>query len=130
VLPTFSSFGEFFSIYWEALHNLGLINHEGDVESLITVLPSVSKLQEIGEQAGLEEVKAETRVEEFAYESAETFFNSPLISDFLLEIWFETLPATSHQPVIDEMLRIVNEESRDLAFAVTAKATIMMGKKR
>ncbi len=24
VLPTFSSFGEFFSIYWEALHNCGL----------------------------------------------------------------------------------------------------------
>jgi ubiquinone/menaquinone biosynthesis C-methylase UbiE len=27
-LPTFSSFGEFFSIYWEALHNCGLIEHE------------------------------------------------------------------------------------------------------
>src|SRR3989442_7005844 len=25
VLPTFSSFGEFFSIYWEALHNCGLL---------------------------------------------------------------------------------------------------------
>src|SRR6185436_13709431 len=27
MLPTFSSFGEFFSIYWEALHNAGLNNH-------------------------------------------------------------------------------------------------------
>ena len=31
-LPTSSSFGEFFSIYWEALHNKGLIDHESDVE--------------------------------------------------------------------------------------------------
>ena len=35
-LPTVSSFGEFFSIYWEALHNCGLLDHESDVEQLIT----------------------------------------------------------------------------------------------
>jgi ubiquinone/menaquinone biosynthesis C-methylase UbiE len=129
VLPSFSSFGEFFSVYWEALHNLGLIDHEGDVESLITVLPSVSKLEEIGERAGLEEVTTETKIEEFDYESAEAFFSAPLIADFLLPIWFETLPPASHQPVIDEMLRIINEESRGLAFALTAKATILVGRK-
>jgi hypothetical protein len=27
-LPTFSSFGDFFSIYWEALHNCRLLDHE------------------------------------------------------------------------------------------------------
>lgn len=129
VLPSFSSFGEFFSIYWEALHNLGLIDHEGDVESLITVLPSVSKLEEIGMRAGLEEVTAETKIEEFDFESAEAFFSAPLIADFLLPIWFETLPPASHQPVIDEMLRIINEESRGLAFALTVKATILTGRK-
>jgi ubiquinone/menaquinone biosynthesis C-methylase UbiE len=129
VLPSFSSFGEFFSVYWEALHNLGLIDHEGDVESLISVLPSVSKLEEISERAGLEEVKAETKIEEFDYESAEAFFSAPLIVDFLQPIWFETLPPASHQPVIDEILRIINEESRGLAFALTVKATILTGKK-
>ena len=55
VLPTFSSFGEFFSIYWEALHNCGLVEHESDVESLITTLPTVSSVEEMAEQAGLEE---------------------------------------------------------------------------
>lgn len=129
VLPTFSSFGEFFSIYWEALHNLGLIDHEGDVESLITILPSVSKLEEIGELTGLENVTGETRIEEFDFETAEGFFSAPLVADFLLPIWFGTLPPESHQQVIDEILRIVNEESRGLAFALTAKATIMTGKK-
>jgi hypothetical protein len=32
-LPTASSFGEFFSIYWEALHNNGLIDHESTSNS-------------------------------------------------------------------------------------------------
>src|SRR5689334_17706680 len=39
-LPSASSFGEFFSIYWEAMHNSGLIDHEADVEHLIAELPS------------------------------------------------------------------------------------------
>jgi ubiquinone/menaquinone biosynthesis C-methylase UbiE len=47
-LPTFSSFGEFFSIYWEALHNCGLSDQEAAVESLISTLPSVAMVEEAG----------------------------------------------------------------------------------
>ncbi len=72
-LPTFSSFGEFFSIYWEALHNCGLIDHESDVENLITVLPIVSAVEELAEQSGLEELSSVTRIEEFDFDSAEKF---------------------------------------------------------
>ena len=128
-LPTFSSFGEFFSIYWEALHNLGLLDHERDVESLITVLPAVSRLEELAEQAGLEHVTSTTRVEEFDYESSEKFLTAPLVADFLFPIWLETLPADSQQNVIDEIGRLVNEESHGLEFALTIKATLVMGEK-
>lgn len=128
-LPTFSSFGEFFSIYWEALHNLGLLDHERDVESLITVLPAVSRLEELAEQAGLENVTSTTRVEEFDFESSEKFLTAPLIADFLMPIWLETLPADSHQNVIDEIGRLVNEESHGLEFALTIKATLVTGEK-
>src|SRR5882724_9227381 len=128
-LPTFSSFGEFFSIYWEALHNLGLLDHERDVETLITVLPAVSRLEELAEQAGLENVTSNTRVEEFDYESSEKFLTAPLVADFLMPIWLETLPADSHQNVIDEIGRLVNEESHGLEFALTIKATLVMGEK-
>ena len=129
VLPTFSSFGEFFSIYWEALHNLGLVDHEGDVESLITVLPAVSRLEELAEHAGLENVTSVTRIEEFDYESAEKFLSAPLVADFLMPIWLETLPQDSHQEVLDEIGRLVNEESHELGFALTIKATLVMGEK-
>jgi len=61
VLPTFSSFGEFFSIYWEALHNCGLLDHEADVEFDLH-LPSVSAVEAMAEQAGLEEIESWTRI--------------------------------------------------------------------
>ena len=128
-LPTFSSFGEFFSIYWEALHNLGLMDHEGDVESLINVLPAVSRLEELAEQAGLENVTSTTSIEEFDFESAEKFLSEPLVADFLMPIWLESLPPDSHQQVIDEIKRLVNEERHELEFALTIKATLVMGEK-
>jgi hypothetical protein len=92
-LPTFSSFGEFFLIYWEALHNLGLMDHEADVESLITVLPAVSTIEEIGDHAGLEDINSSTRIEEFDFESADKFLESPLIAHFLMPIWLGDVAA-------------------------------------
>jgi ubiquinone/menaquinone biosynthesis C-methylase UbiE len=128
-LPTFSSFGEFFSIYWEALHNCGLIDHESDVENLISVLPAVSVMEEMADHAGLDEVSSVTRIEEFDYESADKFFAAPLILDFLLPIWLDSLPQESHEPVMKELRRLIGEESHGMAFALTVKATLVMGKK-
>ena len=128
-LPTFSSFGEFFSIYWEALHNCGLLDHESDVESLITTLPSVSSLEATGEQAGLEDVSSWIKIEEFDYETSEKFLGSPLIADFLMPIWLETLPRDSHEQVVNEIGRLINEERREAKFTLTVKATLVMGKK-
>ena len=128
-LPTFSSFGEFFSIYWEALHNVGLMDHEADVESLICVLPAVSAVEEMAGQAGLEDISSTTKIEEFDFESSEKFLSAPLISDFLMPIWLETLPPESHRKVIEEISRLINEESHGVEFALTVKATLVMGKK-
>lgn len=128
-LPTFSSFSEFFSIYWEALHNCGLLDHEADVESLITRLPSVSSVEEMAEEAGLEDVTSWTVIEEFDYESSEKFLGSPLISDFLMQNWLETLPPESHEQVVREIGRLINEARHEAEFALTVKATLVMGKK-
>lgn len=128
-LPTFSSFGEFFSIYWEALHNLGLLDHEGDVENLITVLPTPAAMEEVAEQAGLEEISSVTIPEQFTYESAESFLGSPLVAEFLMPIWLETLPLESHEQVTKEIGRLISEESQALEFALTIKATVVKGKK-
>jgi ubiquinone/menaquinone biosynthesis C-methylase UbiE len=129
VLPTFYSFGEFFSIYWEALHNCGLLEHEADVESLITTLPTVSSIERMAEQTGLEAVTSVTNIEEFDFESSETFLSSPLISDFLMHIWLETLPTDAYEQVVREIARLINEERHEGAFALTVKATLVMGRK-
>lgn len=128
-LPTFSSFGEFFSIYWEALHNCGLMDHEAEVESLISILPSVSAMEEMAEQAGLDEVASWTRIEEFDYHSGEAFLNSPLIADFLMQIWLESVPENFYEQVVKEIARLINEERHEAEFALSVKATLVVGKK-
>jgi len=129
-LPTFSSFGEFFSIYWEVLHNLGMIDHESDVENLISVLPAVSQLEGLAEQAGLEAISSVTVREEFKYESAENFLSSPLVAEFLMPIWLETLATDSREQVTKEIARLIKEESKNgLEFVLTVKATLVMGQK-
>jgi len=46
-----------------------------------------------------------------------------------MPIWLETLPQGSRETVLAEIGRLINEESRESAFALTVKATIVIGKK-
>jgi len=128
-LPTFSSFGEFFSIYWEALHNREILDHEADVERLISTLPSTAVLEEMGEQAGLEEISSWTRIEEFEYDSEEKFLSDPLIADFLMPIWLETLSPNAREEVVAELGRLISEERHEAEFVLTLKATLLVGRK-
>jgi ubiquinone/menaquinone biosynthesis C-methylase UbiE len=128
-LPTFSSFGEFFSIYWEALLGAGLEDHGVDVEQLIAALPTSSEIERWAQEAELTDVATWTAIEEFDYESGEQFLSSPLITDFLLPNWLEPIPEAARQKVADELGRIIDEERNAGQFALTLKATLMVGKK-
>lgn len=129
-LTTYSSFGEFFSVYWEALRNAGVSEHERDVESLITELPTVSAIEKMADSAGLENVSTWTRIEEFDFESGEEFLNAPLITDFLLRSWLETLPEeTDRSRVAQEIKQIIDAERQDMDFVLTVKATLIAGRK-
>lgn len=128
-LPTYSSFGEFFSIYWEALQNAGLEDHSSQVENLITGLPTVAEVEAWAGKAGLEDVVSWTAIEEFDYESGEQFFNSPLITDFLLKNWLAPVPEVSRERVMQELAKIIDEERHSGEFALTLKATLLVGKK-
>ncbi|HEV8589841.1 MAG TPA: class I SAM-dependent methyltransferase [Pyrinomonadaceae bacterium] len=128
-LPTASSFGEFFSIFWEALLNADLEDHGVEVEHLITELPTVSEVEHLAESEGLDDVQSWTAIEEFDYESAEQFFNSPLITDFLLHGWLSAVPEAARQRVREELAKIIDEERHSGEFALTMKATLVMGKK-
>ena len=127
--PTAASFGEVFSIYWEALTRAGLGDHSAAVENLINELPTVTNAESWVHQMGLESVTTTTAVEEFDYDSGEQFLASPLITDFLLPNWFQRVPEGERDRVIQELSRIIDEERHEAEFSVTLKATLIVGKK-
>jgi ubiquinone/menaquinone biosynthesis C-methylase UbiE len=129
ILPTASSFGEFFSIYWEVLHNCGFVQHESEVENLITELPTVSDMEDLAERIGLEDIASWSRIEEFEFDSGEQFLNSPLISDFLLKRWLESIPEDSRECVREEISGAVNEDRNEGEFTFSVKATLVRGRK-
>jgi ubiquinone/menaquinone biosynthesis C-methylase UbiE len=128
-LPTYSSFGEFFSIFWEALHNCGLIEQETNVESLITELPTIAEIEQAAERGGLEDITSWCQIEEFDYDSAEAFLNTPLISDFLMHSWLESIAEADREKVTREIARIIDEERHEAEFALSVKATLVVGRK-
>jgi len=129
-LPTAGSFGEFFSIYWEALLGAGVEDHGADVERLIAELPTVSDVEAWAAEAGLEEVQSWTAIEEFDFESGEAFLKSPLIQHFLLPAWLESIPAAAREKVRSELARIIDAERHTGEFALTMKATLVVGKRQ
>jgi ubiquinone/menaquinone biosynthesis C-methylase UbiE len=128
-LPTASSFGEFFSIYWEALHNTGLTDQEATVEELITELPTVSDVEQMAKDEGLRDVTTWTRIEEFDYESGEQFLNSPLVAEFLMPAWLALVPEHMRADLFREISRIINDERHEAEFALSVKATLVVGQK-
>lgn len=128
-LPTASSFGEFFSIYWEALYNLGLMDHEVDVEQLITELPTVSDVEQMADDEGLKDIASWTRIEEFDYDSGEQFLTSPLVAEFLMQQWLALVPETDRADLFREITRLINEERHEAEFALSVKATLVVGQK-
>ena len=126
-LPTLSSFGEFFSIYWEALTNVGV---DGDqVETLITSIPPVSEMETSLQCEGLERIHSWTSVEEFDYESSDQFLNAPLIADFLMPGWLYSLSAEKQTEVAQEIARIIDDDRHEAAFSLSVKATLLVGRK-
>jgi ubiquinone/menaquinone biosynthesis C-methylase UbiE len=128
-LPTASSFGEFFSIYWEALLNADAADHGTVVEQLIDDLPTVSDVEKWSDEAGLDNVTSWTTLEEFDYASGSEFLNSPLIMDFLLPTWLQSIPEPVREKVRDELAGIIDAERHAGEFSLTLKATLVVGKK-
>ncbi len=129
-LPTASSFGEFFSLYWEALSNVGLFAETPLVEQLITELPTISTVEQLATHEGLDEVQTWTNLEEFNYASGAEFLSAPLVKDFLLRDWLESLAdEAAHAQVLTEIERIIDDERHEGAFTLSLKATLVVGRK-
>jgi ubiquinone/menaquinone biosynthesis C-methylase UbiE len=129
-LTTRGSFDEFFSIYWEALHDLGLEGLTPQLERLITERPTVSKAEEIAEASGLKRVHSVTRKEGFDYDNGAAFLADPLIENAFLDEWLEILPdEDTRQRVLERLNLIIDRERHGVNWDISVKATIVVGKR-
>ncbi|MGH9938445.1 MAG: class I SAM-dependent methyltransferase, partial [Blastocatellia bacterium] len=103
-LTTRGSFDEFFSIYWEALYNLGLLDYVPQLENLITERLTVSDAEELGAGAGLKQVRSVTRKERFDFNDGGKFLEAPLIETFFLNDWLAALPDEATRRRVREQL--------------------------
>jgi ubiquinone/menaquinone biosynthesis C-methylase UbiE len=129
-LTTRGSFDEFFSIYWESLYNLGLLDYTPQLEGLITERLTVSDAEQLALDAGLENVRSVTSKERFDYKDGKEFFESPLIEAFFLDDWLAILPDEEiRRRVRQQLTEIIDEERHEMDFDVSIKATIIIGQK-
>lgn len=129
VLPSAGSFGEIFSLLWEVLFNEDLGEHGQAAEAMISLIPTVSKIEEIAENAGLKDIKTESTREVFEYANGAEFVGSPLVADFLLPVWLETLSDDDRFRVTEKLVQLIDDEDGELSFRFSVKVTLLTGKK-
>ena len=128
-LPSAGSFGEVFSLLWEVLFNEDLGDHGHDAEAMIAEQVTVAALKQKAEAFGLSKLKTETSNEIFEFENGEAFIASPLVEDFLLPHWLDTLDENEKEQVKEKLAQLIDNEDGDLSFRFSVKATVVTGTK-
>lgn len=128
-LPTAGSFGEIFSLLWEAFFNEDLADHGPAVETLISELPTVSRIEELARRYDLVNVNTQLAVELFEYDNGTEFIESPLIADFLMPVWLETLAPHEKERVVKQLAQLIDAEDGKITFRFSVKATLLTGEK-
>jgi ubiquinone/menaquinone biosynthesis C-methylase UbiE len=129
-LVTHGSFDEFFSVFWEALLNAGLSDElSSQLESLINERLTLTQAEAMAKRARLRQVISFVSKEDFEYESAAMFLESPLIQDVFLDGWLAIVPEAKRPKVRDEIISIIDRERHEASFDVSIKATLIRGVK-
>jgi SAM-dependent methyltransferase len=128
-MPSAGSFGEIFSLLWEALFNADMIEHGAIVEKLIAELPPVWRIEDMAKGSGLVNINTQTAVEIFDYETSADFISSPLIADFLIPAWLEPLDDDEKERATKELALLIDAEDDTLSFRFSVKATLLTGEK-
>ena len=128
-LPSAGSYGEVFSVIWEVLFSEELADDNAAVERLVAAIPTISRLEDIVGRTGLVNVKIESAIEIFEYENGAEFVASPLVEDFLMPIWLETLSEIELDRITRKLAELIDSEEGDLTFRFSVKATLLTGEK-
>ena len=128
-LPTAGSYGEVFSLLWEAFLNEDLTDSGAAVEALIAEIPTVSRIEEIAKSYDLVNINTQMATELFEFESGTEFIESPLVADFLMPVWLETLETDEKERVVKQLAQLIDAEDGKITFRFTMKATLLTGEK-
>lgn len=119
------SFDEFSSIYWEALHDLDLVEEVWPaLETLITARPTLAEALETLDAAGLADVTPHQTKEEFRYDSGSELMTSPLVADLFLDEWLSIVPDAHRGDVRQGIARIIDRERGGFYFDFSVKALL------
>lgn len=127
--PSAGSFGDIFSFLWETFLGIELIEKSGEIERLISEIPTVSGLEELAAAAGLKNVEFHTQNEIFDYENGDEFVKSSLLEDFLLPVWLDFLSDKERKKAVKKLAQIIDAERGSLSFRFAVKATLITGEK-
>lgn len=122
------SFDEFFSIYWEALHDVGIADEVwGDLEKIVLEHQTFEEAMTALRDAGIRNVETHRSKEEWRFDNGEAFLDSPLVNDLFLEEWFSVVPAGRLAEVREAVAGIIDRESEGAYFDISAKTLVVSG---
>lgn len=129
-LATRGSFDAFYSLYWEALYELDLLEYTAQIEDLIRERMTIEQLETAVRDAGFRHIESLTETLHFEFETAEAFFAAPLIEHAFLGHWLGLLASEKEeQQVRDALTRIIDRDFGEGEFEVSAKATLVIAKR-
>lgn len=128
-LPSSGSFGEIFSLLWEVVAAEDLGPDTPNVEELITQLPTAAELETLAKSLGMVNIQRKVETEVFEYENGEAFITSPLVEDFLLPRWLESLDDEGRARVVGALCKLIDDEDGTLTFRFSVKVTLVTGEK-
>ncbi len=129
-LTTRGSFDEFFSVFWETLYELDLIEHTAQLETLITERLTVGQVEDLAAAAGLKGVRSVTRKECFGFPTGAEFLVAPLIETYFLSDWLALLPDDATRArVLQKLPEMIDRARAAMDFDVSVKATLIVAHK-
>ena len=130
LVTTRGSFDEFFSIFWEALHALGLDRYTPQLEAAIEARPSSTEVKQLAVDSKWRNVRGETVKHRFDFDSATTFLSSPLFQRYFFPEWLQMFEREEEKTAfVRKVEEIIQNETGDTGFDVSIKATIIVGRK-
>jgi len=130
LVATRGTFDEFHSVFWESLHELNLDVYTPQLEAIIAARPTTSEVKQLALKSHWRNVHSDTIKHRLDFESSAVFLTSPLFEKYFFPEWFGMIADVAERQAVREGVgKIIDRDSHDIAFDVSIKATIILGRK-